>query len=277
MPIFDTPDAISAHISNAAGEIALTATDTETTTVEVTAASERDQQAVAETLIDFQDGHLRIEVPRHHDWKRTPELDVRVTLPAHSAITVESASADVTCRGEYGDARLNTASGDVRLDVAHGPTHIETASGDIGVDESHGIVHISTASGDTRLGTAHDEVEVSTASGDVELGTIHGSLSISGASGDISLGEGHHDVSANSASGDISLALVHAGKVGVSTASGDVSVGVVGGTATWLDLHSLSGDIDTDQADDNGPTDGEDKLELRVNTVSGDIRVHRVR
>ncbi|HEY8788313.1 MAG TPA: DUF4097 family beta strand repeat-containing protein [Actinopolymorphaceae bacterium] len=278
MPTFDTPEPLDAHITNAAGDISVTATDTASTTVEVSAEAARDQEAAEQTIVEVRDGQLRIEVPRSHGWGQTPEIDVKVTIPAHSSVEIESASADTTLTGTYDTVRVRTASGDVRLDTATGPARIETASGDVSFDEAHGPVQINTASGDVRLGSAlgDDPVEVSTASGDAEIGSVHGPLTVGVASSDIRVREAAGDVNVSSASGDVTLDHVHSGKVGVSSASGDVRVGIPTGVATWLDLHSLSGDIGTDQANDNGPVEGEATLELRANTVSGDIRLHRV-
>lgn len=278
MPTFDTPQPLRALISNPAGDITVTATDTQTTTVEVSARSERDWQAVEETIVELRDGQLRIEVPRKSGWSHTPEIDIEVTLPARSSVEVRSASADTTLAGDYDAVRVRSASGDVRLDIVAGPLDIETASGDVTVDDASASVHIRTASGDVRLDSANgdDRVEISTASGDTEIGSVAGPLTVNGASSDIRVREAAGDVSVTSASGDVTLDSVNVGKVGVSSASGDVRIGIAGGVATWLDLHSLSGDVDTDLADDHGPAAGESTLELRANTVSGDIRLHRV-
>jgi DUF4097 and DUF4098 domain-containing protein YvlB len=279
MPTFDTPNPLDALIINAAGDISVTTTDTHTTTVEVAAGSDRDQDAAEQTVVEVHDGRLRIEVPRHPGWTHTPEIEIRVTLPAESSVEVQAASCDTTLTGNYDAVRVRSASGDVRVDTVAGPLTIETASGDVSVDEARAAVQVNTASGDIRLDSALGEnrVEISTASGDTEIGSVRGPLTVNGASSDIRVREAAGDVTVSSASGDVTLDHVGAGKVGVSSASGDVRVGIAAGVATWLDLHTLTGDVGTDQVDDNGPTAGEATLELRANTVSGDIRLHRVR
>lgn len=278
MPTFDTPDPLDAKIINAAGDITVTATDIATTTVEVSAGSDRDRQDAEDTIVELQNGRLLVEVPHHEGWTHAPEIDIRVSIPAHSSIEIQSASADTTLSGTYDAVRVRTASGDVRVETAAGPARIETASGDVTLDEAHGPVQLNTASGDVRLGSAlgDNPVEISAASGDAEIGSVHGRLTVNVASSDVRVREAAGDVSVSSASGDVTLDHVSSGKVGVSSASGDVRVGIARGVATWLDLHSLSGDIGTDQADDGGPTEGEATLELRANTVSGDIRLRRV-
>lgn len=279
MPTFDTPTPLKAQIINAAGEISVVATDTQTTTVEVSATSDRDRQAAQETVVDLHDGRLRIEVPRNPGWTHTPEIEVRVTLPAQSSVEVQAASCDTALTGHYDGVRVRSASGDVRIDTVAGPLVVETASGDVGVDEAHATVQINTASGDIRLDTAlgEDQVEIGSASGDTEIGSVRGPLTVNVAASDVRVREAAGDVNVSSASGDVTLDHVRAGRVGVSTASGDVRVGIAAGVATWLDLHTLSGDVGTDQVDDDGPAAGEATLELRANTVSGDIRLHRVR
>lgn len=278
MPTFDTPEPISLRLNNPSGSIAVHATATTTTSVDI-AAFGRDRDAADETRVDFRNGTLRVEVPRDRHSGRTPELDITVELPSGSIVQVESASADVELTGPLAGARVNTASGDIEVDEVAGQLRIETASGDVEVDEAHASVTITTASGDVRLEVADgdDDVAIETANGDIRLDKVVGNLSVRTASADIRVDEAGANVTANAASGDISIGLVRRGQVTITTASGDVGIGVADGVPIWLDLHSLSGDVDTAQQSDNGPTESEDQLELRVNTVSGDINVRRAR
>jgi len=127
-----------------------------------------------------------------------------------------------------------------------------------------------------RLDAADGNSTVETASGDVGIGRVAGDLNVRAASGDVRVDDVGGDLIANAASGDVSIGRLHRGTATVQTASGDVELGVTEGVAIWLDLHSLSGEVTTEQQTDSGPADTDDRLELRVNTVSGDITVHRV-
>jgi len=274
MPSFDTPEPINARITSPSGDITVETADNVTTT---TVTLDGDDQIVADTRVEYRSGTLRVEAPRSNRWGRNGELDITVTLPDDSSVQVETASGDVSLHGTFNDVRVNSASGDVSLDDATGTVRIETASGDVEVRHAGGPTTITTASGDVSLENADggDDVTVSTASGGADLGRISGDLRVRAASGDISVENAEGNVDANAASGDVSLDRVHRGRVGVQTANGDVSIDVTPGIPVWLDLHSLSGDVSTDQDHDGGPAEGEDTLELRVNTVSGDISVGR--
>ena len=276
MTSFDTPGPITARINSRSGNVTVTAQDTTTTTVEISDESDRRGEQV---LIDFHNNTLRIEAPRVGGWGRSSDVNFTVVLPTHSSLQIDATSGEVNCRGVFDAVRINAASGNANVDTAAGPTRIEAASGNVTLDTAFSGVFLSAASGNVRLGDAHgdDPVEVNSASGNIEIGTVNGPLSVGGASGDIRVTEARRDVTANSASGNVTLDLVHAGAVTAQSNSGDIRVRVAAGLPTWLDLHSLSGDIGTDQADDNGPAEGEETLELRANTVSGNIRIKRGR
>lgn len=276
MTTFDTPEPITARINSRSGNVTVTAQDTRTTTVEVSGDPDR---RVEQVQIDFHNNTLRIEAPRAGGWGRSSDVNFTVVVPTNSSLQIDATSGEVKCRGSFGDVRINAASGNADVDTAVGAARIEAASGNVTLDTAYSQVFLSAASGNVRLGDAHgdDPVEVNSASGDMEIGTVNGPLSVGGASGDIRVTVARRDVTANSASGNITLDLVHAGAVTAQSSSGDIRVRVAAGIPTWLDLHSLSGDISTDQADDNGPGEGEETLELRANTVSGNIRIKRAR
>lgn len=272
MPTFDTPDPISARINNPSGSVSVHAGSAGTTTVDVS-SSGRDE--AANTRVDYRNGTLRVEVPRHRDWGRSPDIDITVELPAGSSIQVDTSSADVELTGTVGEVQVTTASGDVELDEATGSVRVQTASGEVEVDLAQAGVSITTASGDIRLDEAGGHTTVETASGDVGIDRVAGDLQVRAASGDIRVDDVAGNLSANSASGDLTIGQLHRGTAEVQTASGDVTIGVTDGVPIWLDLHSLSGDVDTAQQADAGPGESDERLELRVNTVSGDITVRR--
>jgi len=276
MPTFDTPEPITARINSRTGNVTVTAQDISTTTVEISGDSDREGEPIR---VDFHNNTLRIEAPRVGGWGRSSDVNVAVVVPTHSSLQIDATSGEVNCRGSFDNVRINAASGNADVDTATGPARIEAASGNVSLDIAHSQVFLSAASGNVRLGEALGEhsVEVNSASGNIEIGTVNGPLSVGGASGDIRVTEARRDVTANSASGNVTLDLVHTGTVTAQSNSGDIRVRVAAGVPTWLDLHSLSGDIGTDQADDNGPAEGEEALELRANTVSGDIRIKRGR
>src|ERR671910_848642 len=83
------------------------------------------------------------------------------------------------------------------------------------------------------------------------------------------------DVDANLASADL-RGRGRYGDVKVNAASGDVAVGIASGSRLWVDAQSLSGDTSSELELEGAPSDDPGPLvELRVQTMSGDISVRR--
>jgi hypothetical protein len=65
------------------------------------------------------------------------------------------------------------------------------------------------------------------------------------------------------------------GRISCQTASGDVRIGIADGVPAWLDVHSLTGSVRSALGESAPPAEGEDSVEVRANTVSGDIDLVR--
>ena len=80
----------------------------------------------------------------------------------------------------------------------------------------------------------------------------------------------------NTVSGDIELEAAGRG-ARVNTVSGDVSVASRPGLALWIDVQSVSGSVTLRPRRRRRPSadDGERPAELRIRTVSGDVRITR--
>lgn len=119
------------------------------------------------------------------------------------------------------------------------------------------------------------EVEIDIASGDVSLEHVEREARINSASGDVDVREANA-AKINTASGDVRLRRVTEGDVKVHSASGDVEVGIAKGSRLWVDAQSLSGSTSSELDLEGAPSDDEGPLvELRVQTMSGDISVRR--
>jgi len=200
---------------------------------------------------------LVVDVPSGGPLRRTPEVDVRVSVPAGSSMVLESGGADLTVRGPVGLARVSTGSGDVTL------------------DDVDGDLVVTTGSGDQRIGRAGGGARLHTGSGDISVAALAGDSDLKSASGDVRIVEAAGTVTVRTASGDIRLEVAGAGRVELRSASGDLSVGVRAGVPTWLDLSSLSGRVHSGLAPLPGSppaADGE-SLSLRAGTLSGDVVV----
>jgi DUF4097 and DUF4098 domain-containing protein YvlB len=270
---FDTPEPVDLRVANPSGNVAVTTMNGATTTEIVIEGSEKHFDQDVE--VEQRGNQIRVKIEPENRWGNGHDYDVQITVPAHSDARVDTASADVHLGGEYGDVRVNTASGEVHLEVADS-VRIETASGEIHVEHARDDGKFNSASGEIHVERCDgDKLEVSTASGEIHVGYAAGDLRANGASSDIHAEEVHGDFVAAVASGDVNVEYLHAGQAKVETVSGDVDLGVAEGTAIWLDIHTMTGDVDVEQEMGSEPQDGQPTLELRVNTLSGDVNVHR--
>lgn len=259
MTEFPTPQPIRLRVQLPAGLAEVTAMETDTTTVELHPQDEGDQaarQLVESSKVELRGDELTVEVPRGHRLRRTPGLDLRITLPAGSEVRGKVASADFRSRGRLARLDVDSASGDVEVEQVTGEVEVRTASGDTSIDEAGGRVRVHTASGDVRVGVADAGLDVKSASGDVTVGEASGMST------------------ARSASGDLTVRMARSGQIEANTASGDVRVGVAAGTGVYLDLSTLSGDTRSALEPEDAPASGPD-LQLRLRTLSGDIDVVR--
>ena len=246
----------------ASGSVGVSGAQTDTITVEVTASHRGGgQDLIDQVRVSFDDGRLRITGPKlGSSFLRRQSLDLTINAPAGSDCEAHTASADVACVGELGEVSLRTASGDLTLASATGPVTAHTASGDVFVDRAESDVRINTTSGDVQVGRAGGEVQVNTASGDVSVGDCGSQVSV------------------RVVSGDIDIRRITGGRADISAISGDVRVCVDQGMGVYLDLSSTTGDVrsELDAADDEDAADDDEPevtLELKVRTISGDIKV----
>lgn len=260
---FVTPGHVRIRVDVEAGEVVVDATAAGETLVELAALRDDDATtaALAEATVTSRerDGgtEIVVQVPRRKGFsiRRSPSVAVRVRCPEGSDLEVSTASADVTARGRLGDVQANSASGDVRLE-ALGRLSANSASGDIAAAATAGG-QVRTASGDVQIGRADGPLRVNLVSGDVEIGAATGDLSVASVSGDQEIG------------------TVESGNVTLQSVSGDVHVGVRPGLRVWIDAVSVSGSMQSELDDADGPAAGGTAVTLKVRTVSGDLRIVR--
>jgi DUF4097 and DUF4098 domain-containing protein YvlB len=206
---------------------------------------------------------------------RSPEVLVRVRCPHGSGLAAESGSADILGRGHFGDVKLTTGSGDIDLGQT-GNLEVSSASGDVEVAHVAGHTQINTASGDVQLRHVQGDTRVNTASGDTVVDQAQARLEVNSASGDVLVRDLASSATVSTASGDQRLASVGEGEVTMKSTSGDLYVGVRRGTKVWMDVQTRSGDASSDlDVTDEPPGEGAPALELRANTMSGDVRIAR--
>jgi DUF4097 and DUF4098 domain-containing protein YvlB len=256
---FDTPGALTVQLKVPAGDIAVHARDARTTELSIEGAKRPEDYVVR--FDDLADGGHRLLVEyrgRKIGFSFRSEVRITIDCPLGTSVESESGSADVVARGRLGSIAARTGSGDLSF------------------DEVEGAITVKCASGDVEGGTVGGSFVMNAASGDVRLTHVAGDLVMKAVSGDLEAGSVGGDVTVNTVSGDVDLGTVHRGVTAISSVSGDVKVGVAPGTSVLLDLNAATGDATSD-LDLGGGAQGQAQLELRVNTVSGDIRVLRAR
>lgn len=253
---FDTPGPITVSVESPVGDLTLRCTDTTQTTVEIRPNRERDREAAERTIVGFDGGQLRIEVPTRRFALTGGVVNILVTAPAGSRLEAIVASADVRCGGPMGGLQVRGASGDVTVERVDGDAEVQLASGDLRADMITGTLRVRTASGDLRLKDLGG-LEATTASGDMTIGTLGGHAQL------------------HAASGDIWIADATGGGIAATTASGDIQVGVRRGTVVHLDLNSRSGDVRSELPVEDVPPETGATLSLQLRSLSGDILVRR--
>ncbi len=261
MPIYQTPEPITAILDVVAGSVRLVATDRDDTIVEVSPRDPNrasDVRASEQARIDFRHGTLRISAGRRMmSLGRGGAVNIDIGLPSSSRLHASSASAEVRADGLFADCRLASASGDLLVDSVTGQVKADTASGEISLQNVDGNVAIATASGDATVGR------------------LTGDLRFQAASGALAIDELRGTITARTASGRVKIAAAMKGAVSIVASSGEVEIGIANGTAAKLELRSHSGVVSNGLESADGPADGDETLVVQVRTGSGDIDVRR--
>jgi len=265
---FDAPGLTTVRVEIPAGMLAVETWDEPRVELEVSAArgDERSAAAAEETRVSSAERAGRREVvvraPKRESgrlgitWGRAPELVVRVRCPEGTDLELVTHGGDLETRGRLGDVAVRSASGDASLEDARS-------------------LGYTTASGDLTAGAVEAELAVKSASGDVDVRSVGGSAAVNTVSGDVRLGETAGPVAVKTISGDVELEATER-EVVVSSVSGDVEVSAVPGLVLWIDAQSVSGTMTSELDVGDVPAEGDERsVELRIRTVSGDVRVAR--
>lgn len=198
-------------------------------------------------------------------------LEVVVHLPEDSDAGVKTGSADIDLAGRLATVMARSGSGDIGVEQSTGPMVAETGSGNIRIGEAGAELRIKSGSGDISVGTTLRTTVVSTGSGDVELGTVHDTVNVKTGSGNLRIAAASADVQLATGSGDLEVGSMSKGRLSGKGASSDIRVGVPAGVPVWTDLTTVTGKIRSTLQPAGQPRDGQDHVELRARTVSGDI------
>jgi DUF4097 and DUF4098 domain-containing protein YvlB len=261
---FDTPGRTGLSAMLGPGSITVRAGERDTTDVVVTGPD------AEQTRVEERGGTITIVAPRQRGLFGRGGIDVTVDLPTGSDLKIKTGSAEVTVAGDLGSVMVQTGSG--AIDVEHSETTVlETSSGRIQVGDTDGDVRIKSGSGDVSIGAAARTLVASIGSGDVEVGSATGTLHVKSGSGDLRVHRASGDITLTTGSGDLEVDSIAQGRVNSKGGSGDVRVGVPAGVPVWTDVSTVSGRISSTLPRLGEPAPGQDHVEVRVHSGSGDI------
>ncbi|GAB7002686.1 hypothetical protein JCM18899A_01570 [Nocardioides sp. AN3] len=262
---FDTPGPTRLFAVLGAGRIDVRASERDTTEVVVTGL-DADQ-----TRVEERGGQIMIVAPRQRGLFGRGGIDVTVDLPSHSDLRIKTGSAEVVVTGDLSAVLIQTGSGAIDVEHSTGATALETGSGHIQLGDTDGDVRIKSGSGDVSIGAAARTVVASLGSGDVELGSVGGTVRVKSGSGDLRVHRATGDISLTTGSGDLEVDTITRGRVNGKGGSGDIRVGVPAGIPVWTDVSTISGRITSTLPHLGEPAPGQDHVEVRVHSGSGDI------
>jgi DUF4097 and DUF4098 domain-containing protein YvlB len=267
---FETHNPVNLVVEISKGSVHVRCTDTSESTVLVEGKNADD------VIVEQHGDSITVTEPNRGRIFGDNSLRVDVVVPERSNPAVRTGSADIRVEGPAGHAQLRSGSGDCSVELVEGHVLVETGSGEIRVDDVRGNLKVKSGSGDVEIGQAGGSSSISTGSGDVTVDTASGSTVVKTGSGDLSIGAAHDDTSFSTGSGDVSVDLVDRGRMTVKGASGDVSIRVKAGVPVWTDITTVSGTIRSDLQGAGQPQEGQDHIEVRAKTVSGDIALSEV-
>lgn len=273
---FETTGPINLKVELLTGDVKLSATDRTATTVRLIPHGRGGEELAERFTVEARGNDVVVIAPKKESLFGFSKgsVDVEVDLPAGSTVDVKTGSGDVTASGLLGDVRAGTGSGDLTLDEV-AEADLKSGSGDITLQSTSGDAEIKTGSGDVTVGSAGGRLDVVSGSGDINLRRSDAPVKGKTGSGDLRIGASAGDLDLMTGTGDVTLGGVHGGEVRAKTGTGDVTVGVAHGVAAYLDLNTVTGDVDVDLEEVAGPGDAEAQAKLVVHSGSGDIRVKR--
>ena len=264
---FDTPEPVSLYVELGSGALHVAADEVAQTTVTV------DGRDADDATVEQRGNQIVVIAPHRKGglFSTSSELNVNVTLPTDSGVAAKLGSADAVGTGRFGAVKIKSGSGEVGLDELGSEALIETGSGDIKVAAALGDLRIKSGSGDVEVGRLDGPATISTGSGDVEIGSSQSDVLVKSGSGSIRVKEAHKDMSLSTASGDLDVGVMHRGVLLARNVSGDIHVGITASIPVWTDIACVTGRVRSNLNGAGQPEEGQDFIEVRAKTVSGNI------
>ncbi len=277
MHTFQTPGPTTLSVRTDAGHVSVRGTDTQSTTVELSALNAAGADALAEARVEQDRGAVLVELPRHRGglFRAHPAVGIEITVPHGSTLEVRAESADVTAAGTFGEALITSGSGRVQVGEVTGSAKLKSGSGAVTAGAVGTAALITTGSGNVSLDRTGHSARITVGSGHIRIGEVSGDTVTKTGSGDVEVERLGGTLLTKSGSGNLVVRHATSGAVEASGASGSISIGVDHGTAAWLDVSTVTGRVRQELEESGAPPEGQQRVEVTAHTVSGDLRVHR--
>lgn len=269
--VFDTRQPPALFVEIGSGNVEVTTADIDQTTIEVS-GTQADEVTVEQRGNDI----VVIAPKRIGFFGGSRDLRVEARVPIRTALATRLGSADLVAIGTLGPVKVNNGSGDATLQDVAAEALVKTGSGDITIRNVEGSSNIGSGSGNIRVERLQGPAQVSSGSGDVEIGYAGAPLSLKSGSGDLKVHDATDDLALASGSGDLLVDRFPAGKLTAKNASGDIRVGIPAGVPVWTDITSVSGRVHSTLEGAGQPGEGQEYVELRAKTVSGDVVLQQI-
>lgn len=265
MSHFETPQPISVELELRLANVCVTAGERADTIVLVRprdSAAPDDAAAAEHTRVEYSHGRLLVKrLRRPREWNPFHvggSIDVEIELPAGSNLSGSTVAGEFHCTGSLGRCELKSGVGNITLERVTGDAELATGTGDVRAGRVDGSAVIRNSNGDTYVREVRGDLRVLVANGHIDVDDSHGS------------------VNARTANGWIRVGTSHRGPLVAKTAAGRIDVGIAGGAAVSLDLHTRHGRVhnDLDATEGHGSGDG-GRAEVRATTGWGDITIRR--
>ena len=280
MSTYQTPGPITAIIDVPVGDVRVTASDRDDTTVAVEPAdpgNAEDRQVAEETHVDYVNGRLVVKGAKLRSWRPRRSggsIVVSVELPAGSQLNGVGGLTHFHADGPLGDCRIRIGAGRIQLGET-GDLTVKSGASDISVWRVTGDTEIRVATGDVRLGELRSAAVIKKSNDDTWIGRADGDLRVSTANGDINIEVANASVSAKTANGSLRVGDAARGELALETHLGDIEIGIREGTSAWLDVRSSAGAVRNELDAAQAPDASADTLEVRARTHLGDVVIAR--
>jgi DUF4097 and DUF4098 domain-containing protein YvlB len=265
------PQPVQAYVELRSGDLTVNATTTTSVTIEVTGTR------ADSVVVEAHGPRISIVEPNRSGFlSGRGDLAVTLVVPEQSGLTCKLGSSTVRATGELGDVRISSGAGDVMLGTVVGTAVVKTGAGDIGVESLGAASEIKAGAGTISVGRATAAVQLKTGAGSIDVGEAAAPVTLKSGSGDLSVGSASQDTTLSTASGDIRVVRMTSGQASLKNVTGSIRLGVPDGTPVWTDISTGTGRVQSTLTPTGAPADGQDHVEVRARSLSGDIYLERL-